>query len=553
MSLKKRFDMLTPTMEVPTEILELVRMSVVETLVSDFYHSSDEHTKSAIDLHKLVATKYPTFYNELFLDSSFTNYFLDAHRVISTPYILQNLDMGSLKQGLNNMKSVQINRLSSIFSLCRNKELLDVEVRKYRLRTLFRYMMEHIEKTKGKDYVGYIGVKYVNQLKDIMALTRIKKEKMSPAWRDVHDWIFLKDTNRLYDSQTINEACFLRKLVVENKKFDNVKDLSSVRKIVKLPFTVWRGYGQALGLPEKEIYSLYRLMTNTELKRNLNKLQEYGFLKKAKDKERIEKRIDRTELDVIQLVYAIKVLSRDAKTILLNKGSKEISSNIEELKSFLDDKDISVAIDCSGGCAGHSEMLSPEFQKKLIEGEKIPKWAKIVQRESFNANAVIGYTLCKSSKAYRIFMFNEMAEEIPDIPDTFEELIAELEVLKPMGGSNILDAVDKAIEGDPDIAFIITDLNENIPFSGALKLSLESIAEKFKGILIFLTTETIVERPEATLLDDVIKERNLHNVFVLPVKRLNHISKALKLISLLERAKTLFIKLRKKIKKVEVE
>ena len=37
-----------PTYETPTEILELVRTSVLETLQPDFYHSPDEHAKSAI-------------------------------------------------------------------------------------------------------------------------------------------------------------------------------------------------------------------------------------------------------------------------------------------------------------------------------------------------------------------------------------------------------------------------------------------------------------------------------------------------------------------------
>ena len=525
-----------PTHETPTEILELVRMSVLETLQADFYHSPDEHAKSAIELHKKVSKKYPNFYIDVFSDTEFTDYFLDAHKIMSLPYILQ--DEENIDLVLKNLLETQPNRLEDAYRICKMKEMFGISVPTRILRKLFEIQTKYLENEKGKDYIGFIGVKYASGIKNIMATTRTKKSKLSPVWKEVMQWTFNK-SDIDYSTPAMYEASRLRYLVKSKKPLDF--------KPKNIPFTVWQGYAKALGLSEEEIFKQYKLMTKNETRRYLNTLQKYGILESQYHKQKIEEKVMKTQADLLQLFYGIKVLDNKAKDILLKKGKQEFDTVVTDMQKLLKDKKTAIAIDCSGGCAGHTNMLNPDIQKKIVAGEPVPNWAKIIQRETFNANVLIAKVLSDSSKSSKVYLFNESVQET-ELPSTFESLIEELKTVQCSGGSNILDAVQSAIKSNPDIAFIVTDLNENVPFQGALKSKLEEIAKSFSGVIIFIITETIVERPDAVQLDSLIRDKKLFNVFLIPVRQLKQLEKGFTLIKLLEKAKKVFAKSKKKKK-----
>ena len=524
-----------PSHEVPTEIPELIRMSVLETLQPDFYHSGDEHAEAAIDLHKTVAKKYPNFYVDVFTDEKFTDYFLDAHKIISLPYILQ--DERNIDSMLMTLFSINVTRLSDIYKICRMPDVFGTQVPKSMLRKLFTIQTKHIENEKNAEYVGYIGVKYSQSIKDIMASIRVRKKELSNPWQEVMEWVFDKQTDNSYHTTPLIEAAKLRKAVLENKSID--------RPPRHVPFTIWHGYAKALGIDEKRIFQQYKLMTNNEVRRNLATLQKHGILEQEVHRKQITEKVKKVDTDVVQLFYGIKVLQDDAKEILLAKGKDEYEKTIEKLKEIIGDKKISVAIDCSGGCAGFTNLLNPEMQKKIIKGEEVPKWAKIVQRESFNVNVLLGKVLHDSAKSAKAYIFNETAQHT-QFPETFEQLVEELKHITCGGGSNILEAVTKATSDNPDIAFIISDINENIPFQGALKLKIEEIAKSFNGIIIFIVTETIVERPTKIMLDELIKNKKLHNVYIMPVNRMKQLEKGFMLLKLVEEAKKVFVKKKKR-------
>jgi len=525
-----------PTHETPTEILELVRMSVLETLQADFYHSPDEHAKSAIELHKKVSKKYPNFYIDVFSDTEFTDYFLDAHKIMSLPYILQ--DEENIDLVLKNLLETQPNRLEDAYRICKMKEMFGISVPTRILRKLFEIQTKYLENEKGKDYIGFIGVKYASGIKNIMATTRTKKSKLSPVWKEVMQWTFNK-SDIDYSTPAMYEASRLRYLVKSKKPLDF--------KPKNIPFTVWQGYAKALGLSEEEIFKQYKLMTKNETRRYLNTLQKYGILESQYHKQKIEEKVMKTQADLLQLFYGIKVLDNKAKDILLKKGKQEFDTVVTDMQKLLKDKKTAIAIDCSGGCAGHTNMLNPDIQKKIVAGEPVPNWAKIIQRETFNANVLIAKVLSDSSKSSKVYLFNESVQET-ELPSTFESLIEELKTVQCSGGSNILDAVQSAIKSNPDIAFIVTDLNENVPFQGALKSKIEEIAKSFSGVIIFIITETIVERPDAVQLDSLIRDKKLFNVFLIPVRQLKQLEKGFTLIKLLEKAKKVFAKSKKKKK-----
>lgn len=530
-----------PTWEVPTSCLELVRTSVLETLQADFYHNPDEHAEAAIKLHKEVAERYPNFYKDIFSDPEFTDYFLDAHLIMSLPYLLQ--DEENIDIILKNILEIQPNRIEDLYRICKMKELFGITVPNKILRKIFEIQTKHIENEKGKEYIGFLGVKYASGLKNIMASIRVRKRMLTPTWREVMDWAFLKPKGAVYATLAMREASKLRHLVKKRTALDFNPQ--------KVPFTIFQGYAKALGLSEEEIFKKgYKLMTKNEVRRYLNALQEHGVLDSAYHKKKIEEKVMKVETDLVQLFYALKVLDEKAKDILLKKGKEEFDKAVNDLE-ILKDKKISVAIDCSGGCAGHSNMLDPKIQKKIIANEPIPKWAKIVQRESFNANILLGKVITDASGASVTYLFNEIVQEVK-LPETFEELVEELKKLECSGGSNILDALENAISDNPDIVFIITDLNENVPFMGALKARLEEIAKKFSGTIIFVVTETVLERAEAVLLDDLIREKGLQNVFIIPVHQLKQLKKGFILIKLLEKAKKVYATTQKKKKKKEV-
>lgn len=524
-----------PSHEVPAEIPELIRMSVLETLQPDFYHSADEHAESAVELHKLVAKKYPNFYVDVFTDDNFTNYFLDAHKIISLPYILQ--DERNIDAILPTLFSINVTRLSDIYKICRMYDMFGVKVPKHILRKLFTIQTKHIENEKNPEYIGFIGVKYSQSIKDIMASIRVRKKDLSSTWQEVMEWVFEKKIDNSYHTTSLIEASKLRKAVIEKKSIDNPPR--------HVPFTVWHGYAKQLGISEKQIFQQYKLMTNNEVRRNLATLQKHGILEQEAHKKQITKKIQKLDTDVIQLFYGIKVLQEDAKEILLSKGKEEYEKTVETLKSILEKKRISVAIDCSGGCAGFTNLLNPEMQKKIIKGEEVPKWAKIVQRESFNVNVLLGKVLCDSAKSAKAYIFNETAQHT-QFPETFEDLIEELKHITCGGGSNILEAVTKVTSDNPDIAFIVSDINENIPFQGALKLKIEEIAKNFNGTIIFLITETILERPTKIMLDELIKEKKLTNVYIMPVNKMKQLEKGFMLLKLVEEAKKVFVKKKKR-------
>ena len=204
-----------PTHETPDEILELVRTSVLETLQPNFYHSQDEHSKAAIELHKLVATKYPNFYSDVYTDKEFLNYFLDAHRIMSLPYILQNEE--NIDAILTTLFNIQPNRIEDIYRICKMKELFGVSVPNRILRKLFNIQAEHFENEKGKDYIGLMGTKYSTSIHNIMASTRIKKYHLTPSWKEVMSWVFNKDENFQYTLPSLIEASKLRKLVKDKR------------------------------------------------------------------------------------------------------------------------------------------------------------------------------------------------------------------------------------------------------------------------------------------------------------------------------------------------
>ena len=528
------------------EIVELTRNCVLENLVSDFYHSSDEHVKAAIDLHRGISQKYPNFYLELFSDPAFRSYFMDAHKAMATLYLLYHHDEAALGVALEGLKSVQVNRIGNAYGICRMANVFGVSVPKSVLRSLFYKHAEHIEKEKGRDYVGFLGVKYAKEFKQIFATLRVKKEKLVPAWQEVMAWVFTRDTDHDYTSKVMKEVVKLRKHVQTGKKPRFVPKL--------VPFTVWRGYAKHLGMSEEEIFKNHHLMTHNEVKRNLATLEKHGLLVKKEERGKIQRRIDKVEVDLISLFYALKALDNNARDMLMTKGKVEYEKNVAGLGDMLKDRNVAVAVDCSMGGSGFTNLLDPEMQKRVANGEDVPRWAKIVQRESFNANVIIGKMLTDASKRSRVFMFNETVNEA-DLTGTFEELVDALKEAKPDGGSNILKATETLIAAKPDIAFIITDMNENVPFQGALRSQIESLAKEFNGLLIFITTETIVERNVSTMIDDIIKEKKLHNVMVVPVKKARHLMSGLVIMEVIARAKALFIRVevKKKKKKREVE
>ncbi len=537
----KNLEKIRVTHETPPEILELVRMSILETLQPDFYHSADEHSKAAVELHKQVATKYPNFYLDVYSDKKFTDFFLDAHKSISMPYLLQ--DESNVDTVMENLLNIQPNRIGDAYNICKMQDLFGVKVPNKTLRKVFEFQTKHIENSKGKNYVGYMGLKYAMDLHNIMASIRVKRNKLTPVWQEVMKWSFERDEDFKYTTDVMKEAAKLKKIVKKGTK---------PRIALKhVPFTIWQGYAKTIGYTEEEIFKKYKLMTNNEVRRNLNTLQKYGILDTAYHKKKIKEKVMKTETDLMQLFYAIKVLDRSAKKMLMEKGKNEYEKQVEETKKLLDDKKISIAVDCSGGCAGHTNLLNPEMQKKIVAGEPVPKWAKIIQRESFNANILIGKVLAEASKNSVVYLFNETAQEV-ELPDKFKDLVDALKDVECSGGSNVLDAVQKAVADGPDIAFIVTDMNENVPFQGALKSQLEEIAKQFKGLIIFIITETIVERTDATSLDEVIRDKKLFNVFQIAVNKLNQLNNGFKLIELLEEAKKTFKKSNKRKGKVIV-
>ena len=447
----------------------------------------------------------------------------------------------AFKQAIN----TQINRIDVLYEICRNEELFDVIVKRRWLQSLLYAQLRHIANEKPEDYIGMIAVKYKRNLEDIIASLHLRKQKLPPAWQEALHWIFGKDENYDYTLPALQEAAKLRKLVKAKKKLNFVPK--------HIPFENWRGYAVHLGLSKEEIFKKgYKLMTNNETRRYLNTLQKHGILESSYHKKKVEKKLEKTHVDLIQLFYALKVLDDKAKDMMMKKGKQEFEHIVSNLKKTLNDKTISVVIDCSGGCAGFTNLLNPEMQKKIIKSEEVPKWAKIVQRETFNVNILIGKILSDASKKAKAYLFNETVQET-ELPEKFDELVEELKKIQPGGGSNILEAVNIAIKDSPDIAFVVTDMNENIPFQGALKSQIEKIAKKFNGILVFVITEVVVERPEAILLDDIIRDKQLHNVYLIPVKQMRQIEKGFTLIKLIDKAKKLFVTVTKKKKKVKTE
>ena len=86
-------------------------------------------------------------------------------------------------------------------------------------------------------------------LHDIMALTRVKKEHLSPAWKEAMKWIFEKDENYDYTLSTLKEVAQLRRLAKLQKPLGDFKPKY-------IPWTVWRGYAKTFNLMKKKFIDL---------------------------------------------------------------------------------------------------------------------------------------------------------------------------------------------------------------------------------------------------------------------------------------------------------
>jgi hypothetical protein len=521
--------------EVNEKIVEklhsLAKFAILETFEPDYYGTAKDHALAGLEKHKEIYGKYPEYYVDLFTTEELCKRFLDAHIIIASMFLL---DRGvDLEIILENLKKVQINRAFLFFTNALNSQVITGgALPKSEVRGLFYEFLSRIEEQKGKDYTAFFAVKYRNKLQALFASLRIKRKKLSPLWQELMDFLFINKTKR--HAFTIAALQWIVNV-------RNLRNTDAVKKANKVPFTTVIGYAwkimKAEGYTAEEIkkwlMSRTDLMSNTEVKRAVRQIEESGQLKTEAQKKKVAARVKRAPGDVFGLLNMLFAAPPETYAITLEAIEEKTKKVIKELEKTFKNKKVAVGVDVSGNTVGAVRRVAGK---------------ELVMRRTYDKNILTSFVLSEISKEGKVLFFNETTEEIEF--GELKELLGELQVFKPDGGSAPYYALKKLIETSPDAIVMISDFNENIPIRGMLAMKIAELAKSFKKPIFLLQTE--LDITELTALEKVIFDEKLTNVYLIPIKRLEHLKQVLETIEFDERIKELIIKIVRQRPDVEV-
>lgn len=514
----------------------LAKFCMLETFEPDYYGNASDHAKAGLEKHKEVYDLYPGYYKEIFTESELTKRFLDCHIVISALFLanLPNVDPEFI---LKTLKTIQINRVFLFFTnALKSENIIGSKLSKAFIRGLFYEFLERLEQERGKDYAAFFTVKYRSKLQALFAAFRIKKERLSVFWREALGIIFAnKYKDKLFSMRVFREMQTLRR-----------KDMLSFGDIKKVPFSVLIGYIwkylRADGKSPEEIkeYLMSRtdLMSNTEVKRSLKQLQDAGKLGTKEQRVKIEKRVKKAPSDVFSLLNMLFVSEDEMANITVNAIETKVNKLSEELKKLFKDKKLGIAADVSGNTVGAERQIGNR---------------KIVMRRTFDKNILTAWFLSRISKKSEFLLFNEYIQYVDIAFMDLKTLLKEIINFKPDGGSAPYIALNDIMileKGEMDAIIMISDFNENVPIRGLFAMKLPELARKFNKPIFLLQTE--LDITEITSLEKVIFDEKLDNVYLIPIKRLEHLKQVLETIELDDEIKALIIQIMTKRSDVEV-
>jgi len=519
-----------------TALHSIAKFAILETFEPSYYAKANEHAMKALEKHREVMDEYPEYYKELFINEEYTKDFLDAHIIVSALFLFaKGVDYEQLSSVLS---SVQINRLSLLFeNMLAADSIIGAHIDKKKVRAMLYEFLARLEADRGKEYCAFYAVKYRRKLQSLFASLRIKRKKLSELWKELMDFLFINKTKReQFSKRVLNEVVALRK-----KNTD-------LKFIKKTPFTTFHGYMYKT-LKEK-VYERTDLMSNNELRRHLRKIGETGKLEDKEVKAKITERVKRAPSGIFALLNTFMALELmdEEQEVVFDTLVEKIDDMIMKMKTIVESMNIGVAVDVSANTAGFSHLLDKEFQKLLAEGEHVPKWANIVLRKTFGKNLLIAYCVAMASKNKQLMLFNDTFKTVNVVEDNLliESFLEALHGFKPDGGSAPLYALETLVAKNPNMIFIVSDFNENVPMKGAFKLRIADLAREYKKPIFLLQTD--VDVTELTSVERVIFEEKLQNVYIVPIGKFTQIEKILETLELEQKIKEMVAKVIKTVR-----
>lgn len=511
-----------------TALHSLAKFAILETFEPSYYAKANEHAMKALEKHGKVLQEYPEYYKEMFSNEEYTFEFLDAHIIVSALFLFSiGVDYEQLSKVLS---KVQINRLSLLFdNMLVANDIIGSSIEKKRIRAMLLEYLSRLEADRGAQYCAFYAVKYKHRLQSLFASLRIKRKKLSPVWQELMDFLFINKTKReVFTFDVLKEVVKLRK---QNK----TKEL--LEKIKKLPFTTFHGYAYAV--IKEAVFERTDLMSNNELRRYLRKVGETGKLDTEEAKEKVAERLKKAPSDLFSLLnaYIALVLEDPAGETIFDILVERMDEAIMRMKEIVGDLNVGVAVDVSANTDGYAFLLKKEFQEALMKGEPVPKWANITLRKMYGKNLILAYCIAMAANNKEMMLFNDTIKTVNLVE---EELLIEsfLEALHdfiPDGGSAPLYPLELLVAQNPDMIFIVSDFNENVPMKGAFKLRLAEIARSYKKPIFLLQTD--VDVTELTSVEKVIFEEKLENVYIIPIRMFSQLGKIADTLELEEKIK----------------
>ena len=514
--------------ETISKLHSLAKFSMLETFEPSYYGSIQDHALAGLKKHLEIYHELPEEYDLMFTEEGLNKYFLDCHKVIAAMFLTHS----GVKEEIifQILDTVQVNRVFLYFLNMFNEnflQLTQLTFTKAQVRNIFYKFLAKLEREWVPTHIANFTVKYRNKLQSLFALLRVKRRHLSEFWKEAMDFLFMNKSER----KTWTQRAFYEVSELRTKR-----TITALKNTKNVPFSNYLGFAWKIlkekGRTDEEIkeylYSRTDLMTNNEIKRYLRQLQEADQLETKEAKEKIQKRVQKAPSDIFSLLTALRVLKNEVKELTLDTMELKIKKLIEEIKGHFKDKNVGIAVDVSRNTIGYETD-------------------HLTMRRTTDKNLLSGFILAHISKLQAITLFNEshVTGNYTDV--SIKEFLNEIITIEGDGGSAPGKVLRVLTKLHYDMLIMISDFNENIPMRGYLQVKLPEIAKEFKKPIFLLQTELDIS--EISALESVINENKLDNVYLLPIKKLEHLISVIETIELDEEIKEMIKKVLKQKKK----
>jgi len=408
-------------------VLRLADNMIVNDLQPEYYYSLNAVVNEAIDAHREVIDSDEDVY--LHVIETMMPIALECQKALAALYIFDRLAPHKGKDFVNELLQM-INprwRLLVLEILKKPADELKLKHKGWgrRARALAKNLILKLE--------PFQVMKYAKHVKNLARWAHLSPE--------------LPQVNFVFENWKKDEEAKKKLMQTHSiyRDYISMWELSKAGKIPlsavrssSLPYTILKGFlGQLINKPEY-FKALLPKMTVWEVILSLRQIENRGLMDDVEVRTFIKNKLKTEHLknlriDLRELFQAYKAVRNEfTREILYDVICNQLEELKNSLKPLLKELKIGIAIDQSGS------MLN------VIEN-----------------SLALGFALATGgAKKVKVVTFSEIAYDIP-MPKNPKDLIKLIDQLRPLGSTSIGAGMKKALEIDPDILIVISDMEQN--------------------------------------------------------------------------------------------